>query len=169
MHSDVQPVDPDVRVVLLIRELGMFGDAEAEVPRLIELRARDRREGKRGVEELLGALASEGDLRTDRVALPDAELGFGGVRTRPDALLARDRFEDLFGVCEFLSALADTHVGDDLLDDGFSHLVELGGLAHSLSPPTLSSADSTSGSSSPAVVTVSSSSSSTKFSSITTT
>jgi len=64
----------------------VFCDTEAEVPRIVELRRRDVRQGKRRLEEIACVLIAKGDLRADRIALTDAEVGFGPFCLRTDAL-----------------------------------------------------------------------------------
>src|SRR3954447_4166853 len=119
-------------VVVDLRENDLLTDAErvvaaavervrVEAPEVADARERDR---DQPVEELVHPRAAKRDLRADRHALADLELGDRLPRLADLRALAGDRRQLLDGRVELLGVvlrLADAHVERDLLDARHLH------------------------------------------------
>src|SRR6266545_2417953 len=132
--ADLQPAETVHLVVLDLREGELLTEAEGEIAAPIERAARDapkvadpgQGEGRQPIQEVPHPIAAEGDLRADRVAGPDPELGDRPARLRAERLLAGDHRQvagcriDRLGVRE---RLAQADVDDDLGDARNLHRV----------------------------------------------
>jgi len=80
------------------------------------------------LENLLGLLASDGNVASDLIVTTDTEASDGVARLRKDGLLISELLEHLSGTGESVTRLADADVQNKLLDAGLTHRVVLLGL-----------------------------------------
>src|SRR6185437_112142 len=124
-HRDVhapRAIDPVLVDLVEHRLLGQAERVVAVAVQLLAVQAAEvadtrQRDGQQPVQELPHPVVTKGDLRADRHALTELELGDGLGGPADQRLLTGDRGEVANGAVDQLGVaggLADTHVHDDL-------------------------------------------------------